>query len=478
MGDRKSEIPYFNDWKQKILSVENLIKFIHSIDDAIIIIDAKGKIALINESAQELTEYRAEEAIGKSLDKIFCISDEKAHKRYENPLDLFLRDDKLYFPDRAILTSKNDKEYLITNTGIIIHDKSGNISGASILFRDITETQETGKNNLKSDEFNSTSTIIRDIAHDFNNILTVILGNISLAKMYVKTDEKVFDKISEAEEFAIQAKNLSQNLTTFLRSGFPVLRSSSVSEWLQRLEHLTLKDSEVRYNISIPDDLWEVKTDALKMSQVFSNLIVNIDQAGLKGDIIDLRAENVFILEGEDRTLNSGRYVKMSVKNRKIGISIHVYFPASTEKIEDQIGTGKKPDSSAGNILVMDDEAIIRELTHEMLVKLGYRVITAKNGNEAVELYRKAKGSGRPFDAVIMDLIVPGDIGGEQAIRILKEMDPDAKIIISSGNFNNPLMSNSRKYGFCPVIAKPYRMSELHQVLQETLGESEDHITT
>jgi CheY-like chemotaxis protein len=118
-------------------------------------------------------------------------------------------------------------------------------------------------------------------------------------------------------------------------------------------------------------------------------------------------------------------------------------------------------------ILVMDDEEMVRDVVKGMLRNLKYDFEPAKDGSEAIEKYKRAMESGKPFDAVIMDLTVPGGMGGKEAIKKLIEIDPKVKAIVSSGNFNDPIMANFRKYGFSGAIAKPYTNNELGQTLQK-----------
>ncbi len=125
--------------------------------------------------------------------------------------------------------------------------------------------------------------------------------------------------------------------------------------------------------------------------------------------------------------------------------------------------------ASNGKILLMDDEQIILDVTHEVLTFLGYTVVFAKEGATAVELYKKEKTAGNPFDLVILDLLVPEGMNGRETIEKLRAFDPDVKAIVSSGYSNDPVMQNFASYGFSGRLTKPYRIAEMKSILKEMI---------
>jgi CheY-like chemotaxis protein len=153
--------------------------------------------------------------------------------------------------------------------------------------------------------------------------------------------------------------------------------------------------------------------------------------------------------------------------------AFYIYLPASPRNDESKRSDEKSAFKGKGKILIMDDEDMIREITGELLQNLGYQVEFAKNGSEAIDLYREAHDHGKPFDAVILDLTIPGGMGGKEAIKGLLEIDPKIKAIVSSGYSNDPIMAEFREYGFNGVIIKPYRLTELSQTLQDVLAGSD-----
>ena len=161
-----------------------------------------------------------------------------------------------------------------------------------------------------------------------------------------------------------------------------------------------------------------------------------------------------------------------------VGTTFHVLLPAS-EAASDAVEPvcsqktppmQKKPVSGQGKILVMDDEAMIREMTGNMLGHLGYDADFAEAGQEAVRKYQAAMDACVPYDAVILDLTIKGGMGGQETIKMLQEIDPAVKAIVSSGYSDSPVIANYERYGFCDVVAKPYEMVEFSQKLYRVVN--------
>lgn len=385
------------------------------------------------------------------------------------------------------------------------------------VFSDITDRKRTEKELLKVQKLESIGVLAGGIAHDLNNLLTGILGNISLAKIY---DDPVDRNKSllEAEKASMQMRDLSQRLLTFSRGGAPVLQTVAIDSLLRNSVSLALSGSNVKCEFSIPNDLWPVKIDEGQTNQVINNLIINADQAMPSGGVIRIETLNLEAEEEHGLPISPGAYVKISVVDHGVGIAkehlqrifdpffttkrkgrglglatafsiikqhdghitveselgvgttFQIYLPASQEQIPAIKAVGEtKPVVEEGRVLVMDDEAQIRELAVTILGRCGYEVVTAVDGAEAIELYKKSMESGSPFDIVITDLTVPGGMGGKEMIQQLIEIDPDVKAIVSSGYSNDPIMANFRERGFQAVIAKPYELRALSEVIRQVI---------
>lgn len=390
---------------------------------------------------------------------------------------------------------------------------------------DITERKKMEAELLKAQKLESLGLLAGGIAHDFNNFLMAILGNISLARLEADSPENLSERLMAAERACLRAKDLTQQLLIFSKGGTPIRKLTSIAELIKESAEFVLRGSNVRCQFSIADDLWPVEIDIGQMSQVIQNLIINADQALPNGGTITIRAQNVTLDEGDVPPLKAGRYVKISIEDHGIGIprehlskifdpyfttkqkgsglglsivysiikkhdghitvrsepgrgtTFTIYLPASgeapTRETPETARTEDALSSRGGRILVMDDEEIIRDVTRHILERLGYDVALARDGEEAIQMYRDAQRRGRPFDAVIMDLTVPGGMGGKEAIKRLRTIDPQVKAIVASGYSNDPIMANYRAYGFDGVVAKPYRIDELRRVLHRVLTAAE-----
>ncbi|MFQ6043066.1 MAG: response regulator, partial [Candidatus Poribacteria bacterium] len=499
-------------------SEEWLSTILRSIGDAVIATDTEGLVKFMNPIAQDLTGWKQEYATGRSLEDVLHIVNEKTGEKIENPVTKVVQENVVISFNDAVLIAKDGTEKPIADSGAPIKDDKGNIIGVVLVFRDITERKKMEEELQKVQRLESIGILAGGIAHDFNNFLQGILGNVSVAK-YAKTEDEVFETLTKAEKASLQAKDLTQQLLTFAEGGTPIKTTASIKELINGSVDFALKGSNVKPEFSIPEDIWAVEVDEGQISRVINNLIINADQAMPEGGIIKVRAENVVISAEDALPLKDGRYVRIEIEDEGVGIpkehllkifdpyfstkqkgkgsglglticyyiiqkhdgyitaeselgvgtTFYIYLPASQKEIvekgdlEEQIVLGQ------GKILVMDDEEFIRDVANAMLKYLGYEVEFAKDGAEAIELYQKAKESGQPFDAIIMDLTIPGGMGGKEAIFKLLEIDPDVKAIVSSGYSTDAIMSDFKQYGFSGVITKPYTVATLSGTVSKVI---------
>ena len=380
------------------------------------------------------------------------------------------------------------------------------------------QQQEIDRETQKACRLESIGFLAGGIAHDFNNILTNIVGNLSLLMEDMNLEEEIIEILTESESAARKAKNLTQQLLTFSKGETPVKHVTSITKLLKDSVKFVLRGSNSKYRILIPDDIWLVKIDEFQISQVMNNIIINADQAVQMDGMIGVLAENITINSGDSIFLKEGKYVRISIKDKGCGIpkehinkifdlyfttkqkgsglglasaysiikkhngyinveseidvgtSFYVYLPAvvTKEKLEDE--EGKKIIKGAGKVLFVDDDNDILKTSSRMLNDIGYKCITACNGIEAVNLYKKAKASRYPFDCVILDLTIPSSIDCENTMKKLFEIDPDVKAVASSGYSNKSIMSNPKKYGFKDILPKPYNINEMSLLLHKIIS--------
>ncbi|OGW44340.1 MAG: hypothetical protein A2X57_08855 [Nitrospirae bacterium GWD2_57_8] len=387
-----------------------------------------------------------------------------------------------------------------------------------VLAHDVTERRRMEEELLKAQKLESLCILAGGLAHDFNNLLTAILGNISLAQMYSDGDAQIAERLQEAERASLRARDLTYQLLTFSRGGEPVKKAVVLGPLIKEAADFALRGSRSRCEFDLPEDLWTAEVDEGQISQVMNNLVINADQAMPGGGLVTVSGSNRTVGDTEIPNLSAGDYVRITVADRGIGIPHQhlkkIFDPYFTTKqkgsglglatsysilhrhgghirVTSDVGKGtaftfylpaadrataSKPQQpnalvrGQGRILVMDDEAMVRDVAGKMLAGLGYEVEIAKDGEEALSVYEAAMTEGMPFAAVIMDLTIPGGMGGKEAVERLKSRDPAAKVIVSSGYSNDPVITEYRAYGFDAVVAKPYTVKNLSEAVARELS--------
>jgi PAS domain S-box-containing protein len=497
---------------------ERLAVTLRSIGDGVIATDTDGRINLINKLAEELTDWSQVDAMGEPLNTVFNVVDQKTRVTYRNPLSHVLSSGEIVdLPDSSLLVSRSGTEKLIAASAAPIHDQESKIIGSVLVFRDITDEHHLQQERLRGSKLDSLGILAGGIAHDFNNILTAVIGNLSFARMFTKPGEKQHDRLEEAEKAAMRAKDLATQLLTFSKGGTPVRQTASLPEIVQDSTAFALRGSNVRCEFSMSPDLVTVEIDSGQISQVVNNLVINAVQAMPDGGVIRVEAANCRIDAESPLPLPYGDYARISVKDHGHGIApanlahvfdpyfttkekgsglglatsysivkhhdglitvdsvvgegteFRIFIPASQNEIPAAVAAGNDPLEGEGRVLVMDDEEIIRELAATSLEFLGYRVDSVEDGQSCIDSYELARRNGDPYDVVIMDLTIPGGMGGVEAISRLRELDPEITAIVSSGYSSGPVLANYENHGFKGVVAKPYRVEDLAKALSTIL---------
>lgn len=497
---------------------ERLAVTLRSIGDAVIVTDMAGVITLINKVAEHHTGWTLQEAAGRQLAEVFNIVNEKTGERSENPVEKVLKTGLICgLAHPTALIRKDGTTIAIEDSAAPIRDRKSELVGIVLVFRDVTEKHRMEEELLKVEKLQSVGVLAGGLAHDFNNLLTSMVGNISMAKTYIDTRSKAYARLNEAEAASRRATDLTHQLLTFAKGGAPVKRSASIVDILREAVSFTLSGTNIASESVINDNIWAVEVDAGQISQVFSNLIINALQAMPAGGTLRYTVSNAVLEEQEVPSLNAGAYVKISIQDTGTGIpaehlsrifdpyfttkqkgsglglasvysiikkhdghvmvessseagtTFHIYLPALPGEPAAHAADAGTIARGGGTVLVMDDEEFVREVSGEMLRDLGYSVAFAKNGAEAIALYREALEANRPFDMVIMDLTIPGGMGGKEAVQQLRALDPKVKAIVSSGYSNDPIMADYQAYGFKGVIVKPYDITSFSNTLSEVM---------
>jgi PAS domain S-box-containing protein len=382
-----------------------------------------------------------------------------------------------------------------------------------LLLAEMEHRRQVEEELFRRRKLESLSVLAGGIAHDFNNFLTIIAGNISLAKMQLNPAEPVCDMLEQATAACKRATSLASQLLTFAKGGVPVRKPTSIVGVVRDAADLARAGAEVTIDLTIATDLWSAEIDTEQISHALHNILLNARQAMPEGGIIEVRAENV-VFDLDSSPLRRGKYVMISIRDHGCGIgadplprifdpyfttkesgsglglatvhaiigkheghvtvqstlgvgtSFSVYLPACEAAQPEESRIGQQLQSGSGRLLVMDDEEALRKLLTRILERLGYEVECARDGAEAIELFQKAKDSGRLFDALLLDLTIPGGMGGREVAARLREIDDSVTLIVSSGYSDTPIMSEFRKYGFSDVIPKPWTPVQLSEILR------------
>jgi PAS domain S-box-containing protein len=398
----------------------------------------------------------------------------------------------------------------------LISDEDGAPSAMWAIVRDISEREAVQRERLKTQKLESLGVLAGGIAHDFNNILTVIMGNISFAKLDMDESRSGYQPLARAELATLKAAELAKQLLVFAKGGQPIKKAVSLEQILREAIALALSGTNVLGIVDVTTPLNVVEADEGQINQSFHNIILNAVQAMPGGGNLTVHGSNVTLNEANRLGLQPGEYVQLSFSDEGCGISASdqkkIFDPYFTTKaggsglglasthaiikrhggqitVSSSVGKGTTitvylpslgtmaddsplPEETAieptagGSVLVMDDDEMVRDLASITLNRFGYSVTTCKDGNSAVSLYRTAMEQGTPFTLVIMDLTIPGGMGGVEAAREILSFDPEARLVVSSGYSDDPVMANYTEFGFCGAIEKPYRVKDIANILR------------
>lgn len=488
---------------------------------AVGIIHAKinGQFTKVNKKFCDIIGYSAEELLKLNFREI----------TYETDLAkelLFVR--KLL--DNEIQTFSMEKRYIKKDSSLVwviltvslVRDEN-NVPDYFIgVVEDILEKKKLEHELLKSHKLEALGIFAGGVAHDYNNLLTAILGNISLIKSSISPAEEIFQRIEEAEKASIRARDLTQQFLTFAKGGSPVKKTLSIKDLIKDTVSFILSGSNVKCRFSINENLWFTDVDKAQLAQVIQNIVLNSKQAMSEGGNLEVSATNI-INDDKNKLLKdlpNGKYLSVVISDTGPGITgehlskvfdpffttkengsglglsialsivskhggtilvdsypgkgsfFTIYLPAAAAEetvLEENNDRNLDFNLSRCKVLIMDDEAMVRDVLTKMLEKMGIEVTATEDGKEAVYKYKEALDKGNFYDIVILDITIPGGMGGEETLKLIKEIDPDVKAIVSSGYSGKNISAEYMTYGFSGIVSKPYQLRELKNTIIKVL---------
>ncbi len=499
-----------------------LSRLLRRLDEGVLIVQ-EGAVVEFNPGFAGMGGYSANEIHGKPFTEFVRAADGDRSRRLLCRQEHSTPWNGEPFGYSAKLKGKDGQSTPVeVSAGPTIH---GDAPADLVIISDVSNQKKLKKEIEKSRQLESIAALSGGIAHDYNNLLTAILGNISLAMTDIEPGEDIYSLLAETQKAALLAKELTQKLITFSRGEKPVTETAAIAPLVKSAAEFSLSGSNIKCDFHFPENLWAARINQNQIGQAIYNLVINAREAMPDGGLIRIAARNIAIGEGAS-SLDPGDYVMITIKDQGVGIpadnlgkifdpyfttkemgadkgtglglsichsiikkhggdiaveskvdrgvTMYVFLPSSKEPVAAPISAETpRPERAVagkGKILVMDDEERILVLAERMLQRLGYEAAFSRDGDEAIAMYTSAMEAGRPFDVVVLDLTVRGGMGGKKAIQELIRLDPDVKAVVSSGYSNDPVMADYRKYGFKGVVAKPYSLQELSSKLNTVIS--------
>lgn len=498
-------------------STAHLSILLNELQEGVLVSDATGKVTHLNARAERLLGLTLAQCLGQDAGEVFRLVHLQNGQPGENPVAKVLASgEPITLNSEFALDTGAATAQPVAFSARPVVDVSSQPAGAVVVFRHPGEMSLTPEELVRANRFESLGQLAGGIAHDFNNLLTTILGGVSMAK-----ENRDYSGLENSERACLAAKSLSKQLLTFAKGGSAVRQVVKPADILADTIRLAAAGSTVKVEVSVAPDTGTICVDRAQILQVFQNLIINSIQAMTTGQgQVWITATNVSLAPGEVASLVAGTYVSIEVRDNGGGIKPEhlerIFDPFFTTKktgtglglatvlsivkrhggqmgVDSELGVGTaitvflpvadQPEEvearrapsfnyaqRTGRILFMDDDPDICLLTGGMLEGLGYKYDLVKNGEEAVQFYRRYLNIGRPYDLVIVDLTIIGGMGGEQCFRQLRDLHPEVRAIIASGYDNDDMARQYLDLGFCGFLTKPYRVGDLGRIIKKVLG--------
>lgn len=499
---------------------EKLNVTLRSINDGVIVTDTDGHIILMNMAAEKMTGYPEDKVMGLNVDSILQMVDGKSRNRIYPPVRTAISTQVVQnFSKHTLLIGKNETEYTIDGSASPVTDNNKSI-GVVFVFKDITEKEKMEQEIIKNQKLESIGLLAGGIAHDFNNLLAAISSYVSLVRLHSDKNNNSYQYLRDIEGIIENAKGLTGQLLTFSKGGAPVKQSLKVDDVIEDSTKFVLSGTAIKLDIHKDKKLWTTDIDENQISQAIHNIILNAKQAMNNKGQIAITVNNQTLDEVNSYSMPAGKYVHITIKDfgcgipenvinkifdpffttkesgnglglamvhsiilkhggyinvkspKKDGTIFTILLPAHTNTVKPKTEALEVITSTGSlNILLLDDERIIRDSASELLEYLGHKVISVADGVDAVDTYKDSIHTDNQFDLVILDLTIPGGMGGEETMKHLLSIDPKVTAIVSSGYSEDEIMAQYHNYGFKGVIAKPYNIEKLAQVISSVFAE-------
>jgi len=507
VSERTAELASLSERLQIILA---------SLGEGIVAVDAEGRVRMLNHAAETLLACPVEEAQGRLVTDLLVI-DEEVLAGEPVPIHTNNLHERLLRTGQTVvgrLRARDGVERLVSVTSASLTAPKGSRQGSVLVLRDISLEREVEAQRLRRQKLETVGLLAGGIAHDFNNILTGILGGISIARLEYETGQDPRVVLDEAEHACMSAQRLTTQLLTFAKGGLPLKRVMQLEGPVRKSAELALRGSSCTLEMQVSPSVWPVDADEGQLEQVINNLVLNAQQAMPDGGRVTVTIDNKTVGESGQLPLPPGRYVSVAVQDKGSGIAPEllprIFDPYFTTKktgnglglasvhsiigrhgghvtVASTPGTGScfaiyLPAAALGavpahsgprtarapttrKILILDDDARVLSVLAVMLKGLGQSVTATGTSAEAFAAFRAAQSDGGPFDAAIVDLTMPGDLGGAAVVARLRELDPGVKVVVMSGYSVEPTMSQHRELGLAGTLQKPFTMDTLRALL-------------
>ncbi len=381
----------------------------------------------------------------------------------------------------------------------------------------ITETKQHEEQQVRASKLEALGVLAGGIAHDFNNIIMGISLNLDLLMNELDPDDQLVPLVRESSYATNRAGELSRRLLVFAKGGKPVKQIVDLKPAIRSVVDFALTGSNLKAQYDVDPQLQCVDADLGQISQVFDNLVINAREACRNGGLLEVRAHNLDIEEGQIVGLASGRYVCVEIQDHGPGIppdltnkifdpyfttksggngiglatcyttiknhagaivvesqaglgaTFSVYLPATHANRQESLPPAPTFDGGSYRLLLIDDDSLILSTMSRALRLHGYHVETSPEGADGAKIYKEALESGNPFDFVLLDANIPGGLGGEVALRALREVDPAARVILCSGYSASNLLSDWESLGFKGRLQKPFSVYDVTNVIRKAL---------